>query len=1208
MASKSFTELKQEYDTLIASVKKGSKVGADSIDMLTTAMKLLDEAAKKTKKDLKIIDPKDVKSIQELNALTERANNLNRNKNQINKELIKEKLRLQEANKKRNQELREEIALEQKNLGTIEKLQLRNKKLVQERKKLNLATKEGRFRLKQINTELDRNNKFLEKNSDKLGKQRIGIGRYSKAINGLRGGLAKLGVAFGVFTLIRGSFDVIRNFQQSQADLASVLGVNVEAMGALTDQAKELGATTKFTASEVANLQKELAKLGFTQSQIEDMTESTLQLAAAAGVELAEAATVAGSTLRGFGLNSKDTQRVVDVMAKSFSSSSLDMAKFSTAMASVAPVAKTFGFSIEQTTALLGTLTDSGIEASTAGTGLKNMMLDANKANLTFAEALQKVNESTDKAGTSFDLFGKRGAVLGVVLAENSEAIETLEGKLNDAGGAAQEMADKQLATLDGSLALVKSAWEGQILAMDEAGGVGEKLRLGLEFLANNMTTILKVLGRIVKAFVIFKATMFALKIRDQIRNFKKFGGAISKTGKDLTKAEASAKNFGRTVKGIGWAALIGLALDLANSFIDIATGADVAARELERFNEINAQSTENTNANISAIRTLIDEEKRRIDLLVAGSELTEKAANETLKAFINQKEFIGSFAEEIGGPITDQYNNFFDTVDDLIKQQERTIGLSQGNIKSLQQEAFKNRLNIADEKALIENSKEQIELLQSFKVELENERFQLDLTSKEFEKFGKNKTKIKDINDEYQDQIDLLDQLNETLGDTLGAQQELIQADLASDLSDINAELATELKFIEDLQKVMSADEQVDLTNFLDLINQRTDIQIKAIEEARDFEIQALKDTNAARFETLREQAEKERDAKIKAAKGDATKIKEIEKAFSEDIEEIRLAELDATENLKTKEIAIRTTANTEIKEIERSTAIEIDEFKDELADRDKARKEKELEELEKLEKEKFERQKEFIDLLTEAFEKGADARIKKIDEEIDAAQKQADFFRDLAASGNITAKESLAEQNRLIAEANAQKEAEEKRKQRILLVSSILQAFNANLAAGDNSTEAFTKAITSTTLLTQFIGALPTFLEGTEDTGAQGLGVDGKGGFKAILHPNERVMTKEQNAQIGDYSNSEVAKIMEQHRLGRIADGSQINVGWDNSLLVNQLMDVKGELGNIKKAIEDQPHASMEMVRSFRSYLIMQETIKEKGKITRTDIKVNR
>jgi hypothetical protein len=118
-------------------------------------------------------------------------------------------------------------------------------------------------------------------------------------------------------------------------------------------------------------------------------------------------------------------------------------------MSSVAPVAKTAGLSVEKTTALLGTLTDRGLDASTAGTGLRNIFLELSKEGMTFEEAMLQINSASDKNAASLALFGKRGATVGTILSETSVDVANLEAKLNDAGGAAKEMADKQLNTLN---------------------------------------------------------------------------------------------------------------------------------------------------------------------------------------------------------------------------------------------------------------------------------------------------------------------------------------------------------------------------------------------------------------------------------------------------------------------------------------------------------------------------------------------------------------------------------------------------------------------------------------------------------------------------------------------------------------------------------------------------------------------------------------
>ena len=297
--------------------------------------------------------------------------------------------------------------------------------------------------------------------------------------------------AMAAFALLKNVVGTFKDFEQANADLASVLGKTTDEIKDLTIEAKKYGATTKFTASEVSGLQKEFAKLGFSVKEIKNATKATLDLAAATNTDLARAAEVAGATVRGFGLDASETQRVPDVMAKSFSSSALDMEKFATSMRAVAPVAKNAGLNIEQTTSMLGILVDRGVDASTAGTSLRNVFLELSKKGLTFEEAMQQINESTDKNATSLDLFGKRGAVTGTILAETGVQVSELEEKLNNAGGAAERMAKTQLDTLSGKLTILNSAWEGFILGLEDGEGLLSGL---LESMAELATSFLGVL------------------------------------------------------------------------------------------------------------------------------------------------------------------------------------------------------------------------------------------------------------------------------------------------------------------------------------------------------------------------------------------------------------------------------------------------------------------------------------------------------------------------------------------------------------------------------------------------------------------------------------------------------------------------------------------------------------------------------------------
>ena len=349
------------------------------------------------------------------------------------------------------------------------------KAFTQARRKARLAERgskeyiEQTRRVRELKGELDRHNKLL----GRTGSAWSSVKNIAAGVFG--GNLITSGIRL-VGTALRNATQTVMNFQDANARLNSILGVTREQTAALREQQIQLGSSTAFTASQAADAQTELAKLGFTMSEITNLTPAVLDLAAASGTDLPNAAAIAGATLRQFGIESSEAQRVVDVMAKSFGSSALDIEKFSVAMAAAGPVAANAGVSMERTTALIGTLADRGLDASTAGTSLRNIFLDLSASGMTFEEAMNEVLTATDSNKRALELFGKRGATTAVILAKNAEAAGNLEMKLMDAGDAAKAMAEEQLNTLSGDLTKLSSAWEGFILRLENGEGTLAKV------------------------------------------------------------------------------------------------------------------------------------------------------------------------------------------------------------------------------------------------------------------------------------------------------------------------------------------------------------------------------------------------------------------------------------------------------------------------------------------------------------------------------------------------------------------------------------------------------------------------------------------------------------------------------------------------------------------------------------------------------------
>lgn len=260
--------------------------------------------------------------------------------------------------------------------------------------------------------------------------------------------------------------NVFQNFEQEMAKVKAISGATASEFKALGANARELGATTRFTATNVAELQLVFSKLGFTASEIEKVTGATLNLALATGEDLAESARVSAQTLRGFGLDASEMNRVVDVMGKSFSSSALDLNKFDTAMSVVSATAKSAGLSIEETTSMLAILVDRGVDASSAGTALRNVFLEIAQQGLTLHQALDMIENSNNRNATAMQIFGKRGATVAQIIALNRKEAFGLQAEFENSAGTAEELATIMDDTLQGSLFKLKSAFEGVQLSL----------------------------------------------------------------------------------------------------------------------------------------------------------------------------------------------------------------------------------------------------------------------------------------------------------------------------------------------------------------------------------------------------------------------------------------------------------------------------------------------------------------------------------------------------------------------------------------------------------------------------------------------------------------------------------------------------------------------------------------------------------------------
>ena len=265
------------------------------------------------------------------------------------------------------------------------------------------------------------------------------------------------------------SFKVAADFELAMRKVKAVSGATSTEFQALEKNARDLGASTVFSASSVSALQLEFAKLGLSAQEITKATGSTLALAQAFDQELGPTAEVVGSTIAQFGLDASEAGRVADVMAASFAGSALDLDKFSEGMKNAGPVAAEFGFSLEETTALLGVLANNGIAGSDAGTKLKmafsQLAAQGVDVKSTFTGLINGSLEYVD----AINVLGKRAAILQPIFGKNLEDLDDLGKALENSGGKASEMAAEMDDTAKGGLAAMRSAVEAAQISIGNA-------------------------------------------------------------------------------------------------------------------------------------------------------------------------------------------------------------------------------------------------------------------------------------------------------------------------------------------------------------------------------------------------------------------------------------------------------------------------------------------------------------------------------------------------------------------------------------------------------------------------------------------------------------------------------------------------------------------------------------------------------------------
>jgi TP901 family phage tail tape measure protein len=346
---------------------------------------------------------------------------------------------------------------------------------------------------KKVLSDYEKENEKLRKELERLKVAQEGTTKATKAsgtaftkqLQSMLGLASGAAIVYRGITMLTEQFKLAlastMKFEQAMKEVQAISRASAEELRLLTENANRLGATTEKTAGEIAKLQKELGKLGFNTTEILASTDAIVNLSTATGEDLASSATIAASTLRAFGLEAIEMDRVVNVMTGSFVRSGLDLEKFRESIKLVAPIARATNIDLETTTAALSKLADAGLSGSLAGTALRNLFSSMADPSEKLVQYLGKLNPNlADGVKNSEDLIlaFKELKSSGLELADavqmvdvrarpafftllnQADAVEGLMFEYRDLDGEAEKLATTMRDTLTNDMAIANSAFD----------------------------------------------------------------------------------------------------------------------------------------------------------------------------------------------------------------------------------------------------------------------------------------------------------------------------------------------------------------------------------------------------------------------------------------------------------------------------------------------------------------------------------------------------------------------------------------------------------------------------------------------------------------------------------------------------------------------------------------------------------------------------
>lgn len=471
-------------------------------------------------------------------------------------------------------------------------------------------------------SELDDLGKSAQESGDKAEKAKEGFTVFKGALASLAADAIRSAIS-ALKDLARETLEAGMSFEAAMSQVEAVSGATGEDLEQLTAKAEEMGAKTKFSATQSAEAFNYMAMAGWKTEDMLSGIEGIMNLAAASGEDLATTSDIVTDALTAMGYSAKDSGKLADVMAAASSNANTNVSMMGQTFQYAAPIVGALGYSMEDTAVQIGLMANAGIKGEKAGTALRSVLTRLSAPPKECAQALADLGiELTDSNGKMKSLDGVMGE-LRKAFANMSETEQTATAKhiagqeamsgllaivnaapadykklkkaVEGSSGAAQKMADTMNDNVQGAMTIFKSQVEGVQISLfkklepalrsaikaasdmvskvdwngfgDKAKAALDKLMDGLKWVIDNHQKILTAMKLVIGAFAAAKIMSFTKSLSDMAKGFIEIakGTAIATAATNINTGAEAANTTGK-VAATGATGALTVATNLLNA------------------------------------------------------------------------------------------------------------------------------------------------------------------------------------------------------------------------------------------------------------------------------------------------------------------------------------------------------------------------------------------------------------------------------------------------------------------------------------------------------------------------------------------------------------------------------------------------------------------------------------------------------------------